>query len=400
MTAPAINLSPGQVTALSVLLAQIGKHGRAGPAVLVGPAGTGKTTLMGALVQRLTGKRTVRCAAPTGRAAKVLSTKLQAWGVPTGATTIHRALYGAPAEDADGDLDFGEARAPIGEGGVLIIDEASMIGETIHKDILAHLPPRASLLYVGDREQLPPVGEAWGPDFGAPTAALHEVHRQALESPIVRIATAVREGKKLPTASDGDYRREAASLDDVAAWAAQARRESRDAVVLAATHHTRQLLNARTREQLGLAGGVVVGDRLVVCFNSYDSGLMNGELIDVIGVTPIDARRAAVSTLCGRSITVYLDHVGGPVRAWRGAVAADAEREPPYLFPPAVHVDHGWALTVHKAQGSEWAEVALVLDQGLQSWCGRDPQTGRRLVYTGVTRARTKLNVFDTRRRR
>ena len=397
MTAPTLTLSPGQVEALDRVTAHLARGASAGPAVLVGPAGTGKTTLMGALVQRLGSRRQVRCAAPTGRAAKVLATKLAAWGVPAGATTIHRALYGAPSEAEDGTLDFGEARAPIGPGGVLVIDEASMIGETIHADILAHLPPRASLLYVGDREQLPPVGEGWGPDFALPTAALTEVHRQALESPIVRIATDIRQGGRLPRVGDGAFRREAATYAEIAAWAATARREGRDAVVLAATNHARALINARTRRALGLEGDVVVGDRLVVAFNSYDAGLMNGELIDVIGVAPIDDRRVAVSTLCGRTITVYRQHVGGQLRGWREEVRGDLERDDPCQHPDPVHVDHGWCLTVHKAQGSEWREVALVLDRGLRSWCERDPQTGRRLLYTGVTRARDTLHAFDAR---
>lgn len=397
MTAPALNLSPGQVVALEQLQAHLGRPGKVGPAVLVGAAGTGKTTLMGALVQQLRQRRAVVCAAPTGRAAKVLSAKLMAWGITTGASTIHRALYGAPDENDDGTLVFGEVREPVKVGGVLIVDEASMIGETIHTDIVDHLPVGASLIYVGDREQLPPVNEPWGPDFATPTAALTEVHRQALESPIVRIATDIRQGGRLPAESDGAYQRERARLADVAAWAAQARRESRDAVVLAATNHTRQTLNTHTRRQLGLEGDVVVGDRLVVLFNSYDAGLMNGELVDVIGVASIDDRRLAVTTLCGRMITVYRRHIGGKTRDWRDEVAQDADREPPYTHPTPVHVDHGWCLTVHKAQGSEWREVALVLDEGLARWCRKDPETGRRLLYTGVTRARERLVAFDVR---
>ena len=398
MSAPALTLSPGQVEALDRVAAHLAAPDMIRrPAVLVGPAGTGKTTLMGALVQRLGARRQVRCAAPTGRAAKVLATKLAAWGVPAGATTIHRALYGVPTEGEDGTLDFGEAREPVFAGGLLVIDEASMIGETIHADIVSHLPRGAALLYVGDREQLPPVNEAWGPDFTSPTAALTEVHRQALESPIVRIATDIRQGGRLPRVGDGAFRREAATYAEIAAWAATARREGRDAVVLAATNHARGVINARTRQALGLAGDVVVGDRLVVTFNSHDAGLMNGELIDVIGVAPIDDRRVAVSTLCGRTITVYRRHIGSPLRAWRDEVRGDLERDDPCQHPDPVYVDHGWCLTVHKSQGSEWREVAVVLDGGLRSWCERDPQTGRRLLYTGVTRARDTLTAFDAR---
>lgn len=391
MTAPTFTLSPGQEAGLGALMRHLDRRGKDGPGVLVGPAGTGKTTLMGALVTQLRGRRAVVCAAPTGRAAKVLSAKLQAWGIPTGATTIHRALYGAPAEGADGALDFGEPREPVTAGGVLIIDEASMIGERIHADITKKLPLGASLLYVGDREQLPPVNESWGADFARPTAALTEVHRQALESPIVRIATDIRQGGKLPRVSDGAYRREAATLDDVASWMATARQEERDAVVLAATNHTRKLLNERTRAKLGMEGPLQPGDRLVVLFNSYDAGLMNGELVDVATVERIDADRLQIRTVCGREIVVYERVIGASVAEFREATHG----HDPIFLPPAVHVDLGWALTVYKAQGSEWREVAFVLDNGLRQWCLRDPEIGRRQIYTGVTRARDTLVAFD-----
>ena len=391
MTAPTFTLSPDQDAGLGALVRHLDRRGKDGPGVLVGPAGTGKTTLMGALVTQLRGRRAVVCAAPTGRAAKVLSAKLQAWGIPTGATTIHRALYGAPAEGADGALDFGEPREPVTAGGVLIIDEASMIGERIHADIARKLPRGASLLYVGDREQLPPVNESWGADFARPTAVLTEVHRQALESPIVRIATDIRGGGKLPRVSDGAYCREAATLDDVASWMATARREERDAVLLAATTHTRKLLNERTRAKLGLDGPLQPGDRLVVACNNRDTGLMNGELIDVDTAERLDADRLQIRTVCGREIVVYERAIGASYAEFRDA----SKGHDPIFLPPTVHVDLGWALTVYKAQGSEWKDVAFVLDNDLRRWCLRDPEIGRRLVYTGVTRARDTLVAFD-----
>jgi ATP-dependent exoDNAse (exonuclease V) alpha subunit len=62
---------------------------------------------------------------------------------------------------------------------------------------------------------------------------------------------------------------------------------------------------------------------------------------------------------------------------------------------PWVHVDYGWCLTIHKSQGSEWRHVGLLLDQGFAAWCRRDRETGRRLAYTGITRARETLTAFD-----
>lgn len=376
-----LTLSPGQETALAALHA-FARSKSSSVGVLVGPAGTGKTTLLGIFASQL--RRDVRFAAPTGRAAKVLTNKLLRAGAGKTASTIHRALYGAPTEAEDGSLDFGEPQTPVQKGGLLIVDEASMIDQHIDRDIRSKLPDGASLLYVGDREQLPPISGGWGPDFASPTVALTEVHRQALESPIVRIATDLRTGGKLPRESDGAYRWRASANHHVAAWMAS-RREA-DAVVLVTTNSTRKEINRLVRKVLGFQRQVEPGDRLVVLLNNYELDLMNGELIDVVSASPA-GDVVEVVTKCGRTVSVVPSLLGAPVRDFRDAATAGA-----------VHVDHGWALTVHKSQGSEWAEVAVVVDHGLENWHRRDPETARRLLYTAVTRARESLDVLDTRR--
>lgn len=413
-----LDLSPDQTQALDRITAALAVRNGV-PSVLVGPAGTGKTTILGVLAERLK-DRAIRYAAPTGRAAKVLSEKLRARGVLQGATTIHRALYKGPRE-TDKGLDFGAPQEPVGSGGVLIIDEASMVGRQIHDDIMKKLPKRASLLYVGDREQLPPVVKdpepgvsPWGADFENPTAALTEVHRQALGSPIVRIATAIRTGGRMPDASEPGFERVEVANDYPAAWLAEACREGRDAVALVYTNGARGFTNKLVRANLGLSGGepVVVGDRLVVTFNAYDADLMNGEVIDVAEVRPAELserqRQAAgdlveVDTRCGKTIWICPSMLGGTVNEHR---ILKRKLEDAFDFltfaRPLVLVDYGWALTVHKSQGSEWAEVAFVADDAFTNLC-RDqarPGEGRRMLYTAVTRARTDLHLFDVRRRR
>jgi exodeoxyribonuclease-5 len=193
--------------------------------------------------------------------------------------------------------------------------------------------------------------------------------------------------------------------------------ERRDAIVLTATNHTRATINRIVRAELGLRGAsLVAGDRLVVLFNCYDLDLMNGEIVDVVSVENLDDERAVVTTLCGRSFVVAVRAIGAKVQAFREireacpkhfrvvkmpAVWGDDEAgtEDHYVEVPWVHVDFGWALTVHKSQGSEWREVGLVLDDGIKAWAAKDPETARRLVYTGVTRAREHLEIFETWRR-
>jgi len=388
----AIALSPDQVRAVDAVCAAL-KARSVAPSVLVGPAGTGKTTLLGPIAERITAdRRAIRFAAPTGRAAKVLSEKLAARGIPGVATTIHRALYGS-AEDSDEGLKFGALKEPINAGGVLVIDEASMVNDSIHADIMSVMPPRSSLLYVGDREQLPPVVGTWGADFDSPTAALTEVHRQALESPIVRIATDVRMGGRMPMGSVGTgYARKQGSIVTSAAWLAEHCRAGADATLLCATNGSRHHANLAVRSMLGLSGGpaIVPGDRLVVLLNSYDTGLWNGETVDVASVSDSGPGLVLVNTTAGHSFDVPVDLMGP------GCAAKFRERQRAVdPFIPWVHVDYGWCLTIHKSQGSEWRHVGLLLDQGFAAWCRRDRETGRRLAYTGITRARESLTAFD-----
>lgn len=410
-----LHLSDDQAQALDAVTAALAVRNGV-PSVLAGPAGTGKTTILGILADRMS-DRQIRYAAPTGRAAKVLSEKLRARGVTSGASTIHRALYRG-ARETDRGLQFSDPQAPVEPGGVLIIDEASMVGREIHADIMKKLPARASLLYVGDREQLPPVTRdqdpdvsPWGPDFDDPTAALTEVHRQALESPIVRIATAIRTGGKIPAESEPGFERAMVDNDHPAAWLADACREGRDAVALVYTNGCRSMTNRLVRANLGLSGGapVVVGDRLVVTFNAYDADLMNGEVIDVASVEPATLtplqRRAVpegdvvqVVTKCGKTIRICTSLLGGSASDFKVIRRKLADGEDFMPDPPLVLCDYGWALTVHKSQGSEWREVAFVLDDSFFNLSRRDAATCRRMLYTAVTRARDSLHLFDVRR--
>ena len=177
---------------------------------------------------------------------------------------------------------------------VLVCDEASMVGATLDRDAREALPG-ATILYVGDREQLPPIDEPWGPDFERPTAALTRIHRQAEGNPIIQVATRLRtvEEKYPFSRYDADagghfaIRRDA-SLDDAARWLSDARGRSADATLLTYTNKTRRALNLRVREFLGLDAlstsrqiPVVEGDRLLVRSNNKENGYWNGEVLTV-----------------------------------------------------------------------------------------------------------------------
>lgn len=212
----------GQERAALAIDRLIASHKPHATLVLKGYAGTGKTTLVGALVKVLhRRKRPVVLLAPTGRAAKVLGAYAQA-----PASTIHRRIYRMSAdEDGFGSMSVGVNKD---EGALFVVDEASMIGraggegDPGARDLLADLfehvfsASGCKLLLIGDPAQLPPVGSPHSPaldvkelgSFGltAGQVELTEVVRQSEASGILVNATDLRALLALPDigpSSDG-----------------------------------------------------------------------------------------------------------------------------------------------------------------------------------------------------
>jgi energy-coupling factor transporter ATP-binding protein EcfA2 len=350
-------LSPDQQEALEKILAALNEptDGRK-VLVLAGPAGTGKTTLMRALLSMLTrGGTEVALLAPTGKAASRLR---ESTGMDT--STIHSFIYSGASElgicpncgEISRELALSKREMkesgmkgltcpacqtfyPIGtklktalafkdqqggqgkngprEVGMAIIDEASMVSQALQQQMFEK-KPNLHVLYVGDREQLPPFGETeadrtWGPDFDKPTALLTQIHRQAADNPIISWATRLREdankenpfivGKEDPDLKIQFFVKPV--TQQIAEWYAHQVAESRSAVVLCSSNEMTAKVNAAVREVLPFAGTnrslagesaatglpYVAGDLLMCIFNKRSAGLMNGEIFSVIGSSEI-----------------------------------------------------------------------------------------------------------------
>ncbi len=160
-------------------------------AVITGGPGTGKTTLIRSVcaVYRMAGKR-IALAAPTGRAARRLAEVTR-----MAAHTIHRLLMYDPVENR-----FVKNRDDPIDADVVIVDEASMVDVVVMYHLVQALPPKARLVLVGDRFQLPSVGPGnvladLIDSGGIRTYELTEVFRQAAQSPIIRNAHRIRHGE-------------------------------------------------------------------------------------------------------------------------------------------------------------------------------------------------------------
>jgi exodeoxyribonuclease V len=413
--------------------------------VITGPAGAGKTQLMKLLATAIQAWRKaqgmpfkpVLGLTPTGRAVVRLR---EVTGWPE-VHTIHRAMYGPPLNDgADGaELKFGKPR-PYAEDenehvlfGAVLVDEGSMIGRTIWRDMLDVKTEGVPLIVFGDAEQLEPVNDTWGPNLRAPDFRLTEIHRQAADNPIIGLATAIRTGTAAPELDPGDDRVRVVrcrGYTEAAHWLAERRKADIDATLLTWSNPARHDLNAMVRDVLGLSGDedIVVNDMLLIRKNNYRLGLMNGEVHRVTFATPdpdigltkrtvrvrladkegsffvapelMQANTGTFLGFCKRGYdgTPFIkraDHeVEGVLDRKSFAAALATRKRIRYGLQHLIHAHFGQALTTHSAQGSQWAEVGVIIDGATRTMARRYPTDWKRLVYVMVTRARVRLTLF------
>lgn len=346
---------------------------------LFGYAGTGKTTLARHFAEGVDGA--VQFAAFTGKAAQVLRSK----GAKS-AKTLHSLIYRPRGEDTVADEETGTSRvsptfslnrqSPVAKAKLIVVDECSMVDEALGKDLLSFGTP---ILVLGDPGQLPPVSGGGFFTEAEPDFLLTEIHRQARDNPIIELALAVREGREIPL---GDYG---------TSKVISRRQVDRDEVlaanqVLVGTNRTRRLYNARLRELKGFTGALPqAGDKLVCLRNDPTKGLLNGSLWQVMTASPEKSKP-------GTNLIVKPDDDDIDKGAAKIKLLKRAFEEPDAEIAWAEKkryddFDYGYALTVHKAQGSQWDDVML-FDE---SWAFRDSR--ERWLYTAVTRAAERLTI-------
>ena len=371
---------------------------------LFGYAGTGKTTISNYIAGNLENYK-VLFGAFTGKAASVM----RGMGCH-GATTIHSLIYyvrqksklhlrelemeladleksleelsveedvkAVKSQIADIKLAIENETAAVKSPGftinpdselqfadLFIVDEGSTINEKLAKDILSF---KTKVLVMGDPKQLPPVyGEAFFMNV-PPNVLLTEIHRQAKDNPIIQMATRIRNGQGLDIGTYGD------------SYVVKDRKDMKESLlsfdqIIVGTNKARHYINTKLRRAKGFTSPYPeVGDKLVCGRNNHDLGLLNGSIwmVDkVLSTDPYHCELEITSTE-NQSLTVKAHSakfVGGNIDHW--------------AIKEAEVFEYGYAITAHKAQGSQWENVLIVFD-GLWS-----REQKEQWLYTAITRA-------------
>lgn len=387
---------------------------------LFGYAGTGKTTLAKHLAEGVDG--TVLGAAYTGKASHVMRQK----GF-VGASTIHSLIYHskdksrALLKDLEAELsevlyelnsELGQedrgnpeviekyvdndktvvtlrekieeernsqsqpmftlnTESVVKEADLVVVDEISMVDDRMGMDLLSF---GTKVLVLGDPAQLPPIGGAgFFTENCTPDIMLDEIHRQAADNPIIAMATKIRNKEALAVGDYGDSMvAEKCHINETHALAADQ--------ILVGRNKTRSATNCRMRSLLGKSSNgrlPEAGDKLVCLHNNHDKGLMNGAIWMVDDIGQISENRVYMTILPEGG--GYAQEVDAHAAIFRGEELHWTEKRDAEQF------DYGYALTVHKSQGSQWDNV-LLFDE---SHCFRKDKW--RWLYTGLTRAAKRV---------
>ena len=342
--------------------------------ILTGGPGVGKTVCTRAIVAEAErADATIALCAPTGRAARRIE---EATGHE--AETIHRMLEWRPG----GQPNYKPGHPlPVD---MVIVDEASMLNLRLMEVLLGGLAESTHIVFVGDADQLPPIG-AGKPfedliDSGiAPVVRLNQIFRQAARSMITTAAHAINNARPPRLQPEEDQEQDfffiarpdpESTLNTVVEVVAERAPKRfgvdpiRDVQVLAPMYKGAvgiDALNRRLQERLNANGKPAfrnrfrVGDRLIQTRNSAELGLMNGSIVFLRSDDP-DDEEIMVDTDDGASLVI------------------------PYGEADALQI--AYAISVHKAQGCEVPVVVAV--------CSRSHtrMLSRPLLYTAITRAR------------
>ena len=385
-----MELSNDQRTALAKLLTWYLDPGRNRFITLGGYAGTGKTTLISvfkAELAKIDRKIKVAFCSYTGRAAQNLKNKLKEAGALCAVdtvSTIHGLIY-TPLEDSGGQISGWERKEEL-ERNLIIVDEASMVDGLIWRDLLSYNIP---IIAVGDHGQLPPISGSFNL-MQAPEILLTQIHRQAKDNPIIRVSEYARTTGLVPPKKYGagvvKYLKEDPDAQETSGELLEA--YTTDTLILCGYNSTRTRINQFIRASLGFETATPArGDRVICLRNNRKKGIFNGMLGTILNIAADQKDWYSAEIKMDDREKPYEGLIYAPQFGAKSGVNFTKDRR---LAALGDLFDFGYALTVHKAQGSQAKKVIMFEER----FARMDDEMWRRWLYTGITRAEEELYLF------
>lgn len=353
--------------------------------IMGGAAGTGKSTLISQLKNYLPPISIGYCTF-TGKASTVLRRKMGEFGIDANdVSTIHSLMY-KPIIDRSTLEIIGWKKNPNIDYDLIVVDEASMVPKELYDDLTSYGVP---VLFVGDHYQLPPVSPVDFNLMDEPFIKLEKPHRFAEKSPIIKLATMVRNGQTIPYGNYGELvskrKRKDITEDERQAFFVSEEVKNGDAIILCGFNKTRVKLNERVRSRFGYKGLLNHEERIICLKNTTRSNvpLFNGS----IGTVKHIAKKLTRHMYAHVSMDGFSDH-------FRGNIYNDIFGiEKPLLHGKGRErkiqcFDYGYAISTHKSQGSQWKRVC-VFEEQCPLW------EHNRWLYTAITRAEKELLIVN-----
>lgn len=362
---------------------------------IAGYAGTGKSTLVKFIIDALhINLGDVAYITFTGKAASVLRHK----GCPN-AMTAHKLLYYSKRLP-NGKYVFSPRKTLEKNWQLIVVDEISMLPKDLWELLLSH---KKHIIALGDPFQIPPINKnADNHVLEQPHIFLDEIMRQAQESEIIRLTMNIRnyqpidyfKGEEIQVVSEQDV------VDGMYTWADQ---------IITATNRKRHEINNYMRQAAGRGPEPEIGDKIICCRNCWDTTDITGENALVNGTIgyigdfslglqeyPFILQLPKVPVLYSQILTnedgifedVMIDYKslkeGKPFLSPEQAY--QIYRKPDLRALEPIEFNYGYAITGHRAQGSEWDKV-LVFEESFPF----NKEEHARWLYTACTRASEKL---------
>jgi exodeoxyribonuclease-5 len=382
--------------------------------VIGGVAGSGKSSIIPYIINKYnTSKKwfedinEVECCAYTGKAVMVLKRK----GV-VAAKTLHSFLYHSQIskneETGEPIVVYKEKHDDYFYGvKLLIVDESSMMTQDMF-----NLINRKSFktLYIGDHFQLPPVKDDFNimlkPDF-----KMERVLRQNEDNPIIQLAEMARNGKSIPLGTYGTSKHtlkfnkeELLNYDNIVVW----------------TNKTKDYINELIREQMGFPANIPqINEKMIVKVNCQAKNIFNGQIVYLMNQPKKNKKGGwevefvdelayndpfvmAQTNQCTKAIASIhlskeeLDRIRTTPKKWKQYKIPNTEFvkfvPDEEMTPYQIHLDWGYAITCHQAQGSSWSNVAIMLDKKMK-YIVKDGYN--RWLYTAITRAEDSVTIYS-----